>query len=188
MIKDIGLIQEHHTAGTGCATMPDVERRIAGLDVKRGNLKAVLEELQARQEEILKELLPTIRQRTRALREAAAETVALIDANRHLFDKPKSRQLHGFKFGLRKGSGSVEFEDEDQVIKLIEKRFDEAQQELLIKTTKRVVKKALLGLDTRDLAALGCTVEDTGDIAFLRDSDTDVDKLVNALLKSADEE
>ena len=87
--------------------------------------------------------------------------------------------------GFRKGTGGIDWSDDDQTVKLIEKHFPKTQAELLIKTTKKPIKKALADLDVADLKRIGCTVESTGDVVFIKPADSTVDKHVNALLKEA---
>src|SRR4051794_29158595 len=48
-----------------------------------------------------------------------AELTNLIDTNRHLFEKPRTHTFHGVTCGISKGKGSIEFDDEEQVIKNI---------------------------------------------------------------------
>jgi len=104
-----------------------------------------------------------------------------------LFDKPRTHVFHGIKVGFRKGTGSVDWEDDEQVAKLIERHFPE-QLDLLVKTTRKPVAKALLQLSVAELKKIGCTAEETGDVVVIKPTDSEVDKVVNALLKDATEE
>jgi len=108
--------------------------------------------------------------------------------SRPLFEKPKSQTMHGVRVGWRKGSGGIDFEDADQVVRLIKKHYSEDEQELLIITKEKPNKDALEQLAVDELKKLGCTVEDTADVPFIKDAAGDVDKIVKALLKEATEE
>lgn len=119
--------------------------------------------------------------------QAQAELLAAIEEAPHLFEKPKSMVLHGLTFGYRKGSGKMEIEDEEQVVKLIRRHFPD-QFDFLCKTTEKPIKAALTGLTVAELKRLGITVEDTTDVPYAKDSTAAVDKLVKALLKGAEEE
>jgi hypothetical protein len=105
-----------------------------------------------------------------------------IEESPDLFIKPRTIIFHGIKIGLEKGKGKIEWSDDDQVVRLIEKNFPE-QVDILIQTKKKPLKKALANLSVQDLKKLGITVEDIGDIVVIRPVDSDVDKLVEALLK-----
>src|ERR1051325_3143120 len=50
---------------------------------------------------------------------------AAIEAAPELFEKPRTHVFHGIKVGFRKGTGSVDWEGDEQVAKLVEKHFPE---------------------------------------------------------------
>lgn len=105
-----------------------------------------------------------------------------------LFEKPKTWTLHGIRIGFRKGSGKVEWEIEDeQLVARIKKRFgaDSEQARACIKVVEKVVSDALRELDAKDLAALGVTIEDVGEVSFVKAEASEADKLVKRLLKEA---
>lgn len=128
------------------------------------------------------------------IKEAAADTAnakgalaALIDESRALFAKPKSIIISGIRVGLKKGTGKVEFEDEALVIKRLKKIFSLEHHETYIKVTEKVKKKALEDLDVATLKKLGVTIEGNGDVVLIKMVDSDVDKIVNAMLKGAED-
>lgn len=104
-----------------------------------------------------------------------------INTERELFDKPKTRVLHGIKCGLQKAKGKLSFRNAAGVIKLIKKHFAD-QAEVLIKSKETLVKKALQNLPATDLKKIGCTITETSDEVFIASTDSDIDKLVEALL------
>lgn len=106
---------------------------------------------------------------------------AAIEASPALFKKPKSRTLHGVKFGFAKAKGKVEFADAAKVVARIRKHLPD-QAETLIKVTETPAKNALENLALADLKRIGVTVTDTEDKAFARPVDTEIDKLIDALL------
>jgi hypothetical protein len=120
-----------------------------------------------------------------AHRRATLET--LIDGNRHLFIKPRTIIMHGIKVGLRKGAGGIEFDDPDKVVELIEKYFPD-DIDLLIHIEKTPNKEALANRPAADLKRLGVEVKDTTDQVVIKPTDTEVDKIVTALLKDATEQ
>lgn len=119
--------------------------------------------------------------------EADAHLMELLQANPLLFTKPRSAVFHGLKVGYTKGTGKLEITDPASVVKLVRKHFPE-QFDLLVKTTERPVKKTLQELPVSDLKKLGITVQDTGDVVFIKDATDDVDKLVATLLKGEEVE
>ena len=122
-----------------------------------------------------------------AVTEAQSGLLATISASPQLFTKPRSIVLHGIKLGFVKGKGRIEWEDDAQVVKLVRKHLPE-QFDVLVKTTETPVKAALNGLTVAELKRIGVSAEDSGDVAFAKDTTAEVDKLVKALLKGAEEE
>jgi arsenate reductase-like glutaredoxin family protein len=132
-------------------------------------------------EAMKREHLPPIR---RALERASRTERALrelVQASPQLFVRPRTVVMHGIKVGFAKGAGKVSFEDSDQVVALIEKKLPELA-DVLILTEKKPAKKALLQLDVKQLKAIGCTVEETGDQVVVKATGSDIDKLVELLL------
>lgn len=169
-------------------TLNNIETLARRLADVREELTAIIGRLQLKQEALLQEQLPAIK---RCVSHAAARHAVLhtgIDGSRELFAKPRTQIFHGLKVGLRKGSGGIDWEDSDAVVARIEKRFPKAQAELLIRTTKKPIAKALADLDIADLKSIGCTIEDTGDMVVIKPVDDAVDKIVNSLLKGAVDE
>ena len=119
--------------------------------------------------------------------QAQSDLLAAIDEAPQLFTKPKSIVLHGLRLGYRKGTGSIEWDDDAQVVKLIRKHLAE-QFDVLVKTTEKPIKTTMVNLAAAELKKIGVTVEDTTDVAFAKDTTDSVDKLVKALLKGAEEE
>lgn len=118
--------------------------------------------------------------------ETALDLHNAIDGSRDLFVKPKTQILHGIKVGLRKGVGGLDWEDDEDVVAKIEKQFkdpDEAARYLIIK--KKPSAEALEDLDGVTLKKFGIVVVETGEQVVVKAVESDVEKLVKALLKDA---
>ena len=148
-----------------------------------GALNEEIERAQRKRLAMIKTLVGRCAEKQEALKAAIA-------AEPDLFVKPRTYIFHGVKVGLTKGKGGIEWEDDEQLVRLIEKKF-KGQEDLLamlIKTTKKPLAKGLEQLDVGDLKQLGCTVEGTGDVVVIKPVDSAVDKIVKALLKDATDE
>lgn len=132
--------------------------------------------------------LPKIKSLVAVAAEQHASLACVVDAHANLFQKPRTHIFHGIKIGFRKGTGGVDWEDDGRVVTLIRKHFSKAQADLLIKTTEKPIASALADLDVGELKRIGCTVEATGDVVVIKPADSEVDKVVTALLKGAVEE
>lgn len=119
-----------------------------------------------------------------ALQTAAAtesELRAAVDGARPLFERPRTRVLHGLKVGLRKQPGKLTWTDPAHVVKLIRRhRPDEA--DALIRVTEAPVREALKQLPARELKRLGVEIAEASDAVEVRATDTAVDKWVDAML------
>lgn len=115
------------------------------------------------------------------------ELLQLVNESPELFVKPKSVVFHGIRLGYQKEKGKIEFDDPDLVIKLIKKHLPD-MADTLIATTEKPSKEALNDLTAEQLKKIGVTVTRDSDVVFIRAADSDVDKMVNALLKGATEE
>lgn len=110
-----------------------------------------------------------------------------IAASPYLFQRPRTLVLHGIKVGLQKGKGGLDWDDNETVVKLIKRHFPELA-EVLIKVEEKPIKSALASLPAADLKRIGVRVIETGDQVIIAPADSDVDKLVVALLKEVEPE
>jgi len=151
----------------------------------------------ARQRHTLADLVNQINEAQRAiilsqlcsLRLAMAETAAAEDALRNaieaepqLFEKPRTRVLHGVKVGYQKGKGKVEIDDEPKTIRYIREKLPTDQAELMIRVTERVERRAVMDLTAADLKRLGIRIVESGDQVVIKPVDSQVDRLIKALL------
>lgn len=169
-------------------TMNEIEKLAERLAEAREELSAIITRLQHKQNALQNEFMPSIKKCVGKSAERHTVLFTSIHEHRELFEKPKSQVFHGLKLGLRKGAGGITWDDDEAVCARIEKLYSRDEAELLVKTTKKPIKAGLNNLDVADLKKLGCTVEATGDVVFIKPVDSAVDKIVNALLKSAVDE
>jgi hypothetical protein len=109
---------------------------------------------------------------------------AAIEVSPTLFESPRTFTMHGVRFGLQKQQGSLEYDDEDKVIVLIKKFFPE-KEALLIKPEEKLLKKSLATLSAAELKKLGVEIKGSGDAPFIKSTDSEIDKMVDALLEDA---
>jgi len=169
------------------ATMKEIEASTKRYAEATTVLSGVLAELEERKKKLQREYLPLIKRQVTVARNAKASLSAVIDASPELFVKPRTVTFHGVRVGFQKAKGRIEFDDADQVVKLIRKHFPE-QFDVLVKTTERPVKDALAQLAAADLKRLGVTVEADSDEVVIKDASGEIEKLVEALLREEPEE
>lgn len=116
--------------------------------------------------------------------EAEAELREMVRSSSPIFVKPRTRVIAGVKVGFQKGKGVMNIPDAAAVVARIKKHLPE-QADILIATKETPVKDALAQLDGADLKKLGITITDAGDQVVVKPVDSEVDKMVDALLKAA---
>lgn len=134
--------------------------------------------------ELRRQHIAGIRRALNKAAEAEAELRELVQANQAAFAKPRTRVFSGVKVGFVKGKGVLNIPDAAAVIARIKKHLPD-QADILINTTEKPVKDALAQLDGADLKKLGVTITDAGDQVVIKPVDSEVDKMVDALLKDA---
>lgn len=130
------------------------------------------------------EYMPDIRFTADVLVARRASLEMQIDANRPLFDKPRTRIFSDIKVGLHKQKGETVFEDPARTIELIEKHFPDRLDELA-PATRALSKKALSNLTAAELKKIGVEITADTDAVLIKPQDSDVEKAVSALLADA---
>jgi hypothetical protein len=147
----------------------------------RSKLAETLQNLDDQINALTRQFLPGLKVQVGLAKQRELNLSNAIEGSRELFKSPRSIIISGIKVGLRKGSGKLDWEDDELVIRLIKKHFPE-QVDLLIKTTEKPRVKALDALTVAELKSIGVTAEDTGDVPFIKPVDSVVDKLVKKYL------
>jgi hypothetical protein len=166
------------------ANLAEIETATKAYADKRGLLILKVELLNTEIEELKRKHMDEIKALAGETANAKSTLETVIDDSRPLFVKPRSIIISGIKVGLQKGKGGLDYEDEATVIRLIRKHVPQLA-DLLIKTVEKVIKKALGELDVITLKKIGVTVKGTGDEVLIKPVDSDVDKIINAMLKES---
>ena len=128
--------------------------------------------------------LPGIKSAVDNAAESESKLRAALENNKDLFVKPKSIVFDGVKVGFKKEKGKIKWEDPALVIRLIKKHYSD-QVELLIHTEEKPNKDGLNKLSVAELKKVGVTLTKTTDEVLVKATDSEVDKIVTALLKDA---
>ena len=163
-------------------TIVDIELKAKAYAADREKLSAIATSLNDMIEAAKRQHLVALKRAVQRAAESEAILREAVTAAPQLFIKPKSKVFHGIKLGYQKGKGGIDFDDPERGIKLIRKHFPD-QADILVQTKEKPAKEAIEQLSVEDLKKIGCTVRDTGDVVFVRAADSEVNKLVDALLK-----
>lgn len=159
------------------------DRLAQELAAARMMLKERVSALEAEVAALKKKNLPAIRKWAEAAAERQQALHQAIEEHPENFVKPKTMILHGIRFGYQKRKGEITWDDEAKVVALIRKHFPE-MEEVLIRVVETPVKKALGQLPAADLKKLGVSVENDSDEVFIKATDSDIDRIVEAILKA----
>lgn len=169
------------------ATMQEIEIKSKAHAAARLALTNHVTLLNSEIEAIKQKRLKKLRELVIVATSTGDDLLALVSDAPKLFVKPKSVTLHGIKLGFKKERGKISFDDGDQVVKLIRKHLPELVDVLII-TEEKPSKEAMSNLDVAQIKKIGVTVTSDSDVAFITEPSSDVDKIVNALLKGVSEE
>ena len=168
-------------------SMREIEQLTERLAEKRGELQQLVMDTQAAMEAAMRASLPALRRLVASVATLQDKVKEAVQAEPELFEKPRTQTFAGIRVGFRKLTGKMEIEDEELVVRLIEKHFAD-QADVLIKTTKKPVKEALAQLSAAELKKLAIEVSDTGDVVMVKPVDGAAEKILKALLKGAEEQ
>ena len=175
------MISNTETLGGSSLTLIQIEPLCAGYDAECVKLEDMIGGLEADLEAVKQKHLAALKRQARVVANREAELHSAVETSPALFVKPRTYIMHGTKVGLASSIGSVVFEDEAQVVKLVEKHFKERFDEL-VKTEYTPRKDSLRQLTEAELAKLGCAVDGAGEVVIVKRVAGDVEKLINKLI------
>lgn len=171
------------------ATLAEIEKATKDYADAREKLSKTVRTLEDRIARLKRRYLPGIKAQVGTTAARKLDLKNTIEDSAVLFVKPRTIIFHGIKVGLQKGSGKIEYDktEIDRIVRLIEKHFPE-QAEILIQTKKTPIKKALASLSGADLKKLGIEIDDSADAVVIKPTDSEIEKIVDRLLKEKDDE
>lgn len=168
------------------AAMQEIEAKTREYAKARAQLAEAVATLQEAIDALKRKHMQVIKTRVAVAAEARAELAAALEDSPQLFVRPRTVIFHGIKVGWQKGRGEIEIEDPQRTVALIRRHMPD-QLDTLVKIVETPVKSALAQLPAAELKKIGVTVAETGDQVVIRPTDTEVDKIVDALLRDAEE-
>lgn len=163
-----------------------IEQLARGYSVARAQLAECVTELEEQIAHLKRARMFKLRRLIEKTAKSHDELSAAIQESPGLFERPRTHLFHGVRVGFRKAKGKLSWDKADQVVKLIRRHLPE-QAETLIKTTEAPLKEPLAQLTAAELKRLGVRVGEDSDEVLIKPADSDIDKLVDALLDDAGE-
>lgn len=148
-------------AGAGIvATVPVTFARVEGavfaLRMRLDEAAQTLAEYEAAIGPIRERFAPRMRRHGAEIAAAKVAVVKVVAAGMHLFNKPKSRVVHGIKIGLRKAADVWAWPKDAALVDLIKTGCTPEQQAAYLVTTT-VGKKDAIPVPERERLGIGCT-------------------------------
>ena len=138
----------------------EVEPLVLEFKKSRDVLKSRVRRCHEEQQKTLNLLRGGIKSASEKTRDAKARLLAWIEANPHLFQKPRTQTIGGVKVGYAKGKGCIN--TSQKTVDLIRQHLPDIANTLI--NTKESVNKAAIGkLPTASLRKIGCTVTKSSD-------------------------
>jgi hypothetical protein len=152
----------------------------------RAELGERLNALREEQEATKRRKLQGIKNSLDRVQASYADLKDAVEGNKDLFEKPKTRVLHGIRVGWMKQRGKLEIGDEATCIAQLRKLLGESEAEPYIKTTEKPILQALANLAAATLKRCGVKVGDDVDAVVIKAANGDIDKLIDALIGDKD--
>lgn len=164
--------------------LSDIERAARDFSAKSKTLRNYHEQLNSEIDAIKSKYLEDIKIASVEAGESYQMLLTLINDASDLFKDKKSMTVSGVKFGYQKKKGKLEIINEDVTISKL-KEFYGDNASLYINTKISVVKKALDSLPASDLKKLGVNIVQDTDVVFVKLTDDEVQKLIEAMIKES---
>jgi len=161
-------------------TMEEIEKLAKAYAGARDELSERANTLREEQEAIKRRRLQGIKNSIDRVLAAHDELHAALKDNPGLFDKPKTRILHGIRLGWMKQRGKLSIADEAACVAALRKLFGE-EADAYIKTTEKPIVAALQNLPGSDLKKIGASITEDVDAVMIKPVDDAIDKLIDAL-------
>ena len=164
--------------------LSDIEQAARDFSAKSKTLRNYHEELNSKIEALKQEYIEDIKQASCDAGESYQMLLTLINDASDLFKDKKSMTVSGVKFGYQKKKGKLEIVNEDATISKLKELYGD-NASLYINTKLSIVKKALDSLPASDLKKLGVNIVQDTDVAFIKLTDDEVQKLIEAMIKES---
>ncbi len=163
-------------------TLGQLDNQTRDYEAECVRLEDFIAALESDLESVKRKHLTGLKRQAGVVASREAELQVAIEASPGCFIKPRTFTLNGIKIGFTLSVGSINWDDDAQVVALIKKLRPE-EIATLIRCTEEPNKNALKSLTEADLKKLGCRIEGAGDVVVLKRVAGDVEKLVNKLIE-----
>ena len=162
-------------------TLSEIEVQTKSYAEASGQLADLVEAMEAEVNLVKKSYIEKIRELAEKTSIEKAILKEAIESNPGLFVKPRKYSFHNVTVGFQKKKGKLIIIDEENTVKLIEKKFPDNSDEVL-KTEKTIIKAALMRWDGQSLAKVGAELQRDTEEVFINSDRDKIEKFINALI------
>jgi hypothetical protein len=165
----------------------EIEKLTREFSKQRKALAERMDEMRSEVSTAYKKHLSGVREATERVGEAYKLLFEAVREAPELFQKPRTVYFSGIRVGYIKGKDRLEWLDNEQLAKGIEKEFPDLYPGL-VKVVRTPIEKALMALDGDALKRLGVTLDPGRDEILIKAREDDIDKLVAAFINKVEQE
>lgn len=166
------------------STISEIESLAKSLADARQELADRLQRIKDEQDTVKRRYLQGVKNSVERVRAVHAELHTMLSDAQALFEKPKTRVIHGLRLGWMKQRGKVEFDDPALVIAALRKLLGEDEAAQYIQTKESPIKDRLSELPAKDLKRCHVSITDDTESVVIKSAGGEIDKLIDALLGS----
>lgn len=164
--------------------LKDLETAAKEFSIKSRVLRNIKESLDAEIDEVKSKYIEELKKASSEAGESYQMLLTLVESSEELFSDKKSMSINNVKFGYRKKTGKIEIDNEEFTINKLQELFPENADMYLSKKIS-ISKKALDSLTAAELKKIGVNVIQDSSEAFVKLTDDEVQKLIDALVKES---
>lgn len=166
------------------ANLKDLETAAKEFSIKSRVLRNIKESLDAEIDEVKSKYIEELKKASIEAGESYQMLLTLVESSEELFSDKKSMSINNVKFGYRKKAGTIEIDNETFTIDKLQELFPDNSDMYLSKKIS-ISKKALDSLTAAELKKIGVNVIQDSSEAFVKLTDDEVQKLIDALVKES---
>lgn len=163
-------------------TMKEIQECAATYAKNSRALKELQDTINAEIADVKSKYIPEMVERARLTVESKKELENMVLSVPELFEKPKTQNFNGCKFGYQKQKGKIEILNPETTIKILKRDYPDIA-ETVIKTSYTLIKEALNNQSADILKKIGVTITSDIDAVIVKMTDTDIEKIINLILK-----
>ncbi len=166
------------------ANLKDLETAAKEFSTKSRVLRNIKENLDTEIDAVKSKYIEELKKASSEAGESYQMLLTLVESSEELFSDKKSMSINNVKFGYRKKTGKIEIDNEEFTINKLQELFPENADMYLSKKIS-ISKKALDSLTAAELKKIGVNVIQDSSEAFVKLTDDEVQKLIDALVKES---